>query len=268
MTSIGKKAFYKCSGLTSVTIPNSVTSIGDGAFDGCSGLSSITIPDGVTSIGKQAFDGCKLRTVVAKSINPQNYLDAFSSNTYTYATLYVPEGTFWNYAYDCPWTFIHMKEMANAPAQVKTETLYMLADGNGLNYSVYDADSKGVKTIDYAPNLDEENLATYWQIQKNGSNHYLYSPAAGQYATMQNGKLQLTSVPVNIDLSEQDGTLTINGTKCMLILNTEYDDPSAIDHIAVDEAKGDAPMYDLSGRKIQQGHKGIVIQNGKKVLVK
>lgn len=48
----------------------------------------------------------------------------------------------------------------------------------------------------------------------------------------------------------------------------EADDPSAIDHIAVDEAKGDALMYDLSGRKIQQGHKGLVIQNGKKILVK
>ena len=41
-TSIGNYAFYNCSGLTSVTIPNSVTSIGEGAFYGCRGLTSIT----------------------------------------------------------------------------------------------------------------------------------------------------------------------------------------------------------------------------------
>ncbi len=58
VTWIGNEAFYDCSGLTSIVIPNSVTSIGYSAFSGCSGLTSIVIPDGVTSIGNNAFSGC------------------------------------------------------------------------------------------------------------------------------------------------------------------------------------------------------------------
>ena len=58
VTSIGEYAFEGCSGLTSLTIPSSVTSIGEYAFYGCSGLTSLTIPSNVTSIGESAFHGC------------------------------------------------------------------------------------------------------------------------------------------------------------------------------------------------------------------
>ena len=91
VTSIGERAFWDCSELTSIEIPSSVTRIGYGAFDGCSGLTSITveagnamydsrdnsnalietktntlilgckstkIPSSVTSIGESAFEDC------------------------------------------------------------------------------------------------------------------------------------------------------------------------------------------------------------------
>ncbi len=64
VSAIGSLAFYGCSGLTSITIPNSVTSIGNDAFRGCSGLTSITIPNSVTSIGNDAFRGCSGLTAI------------------------------------------------------------------------------------------------------------------------------------------------------------------------------------------------------------
>ena len=51
VTSIGGSAFWYCTGLTSVTIPNSVTEIGSEAFRGCTGLTSVAIPNSVTTIG-------------------------------------------------------------------------------------------------------------------------------------------------------------------------------------------------------------------------
>ena len=64
VTSIGASAFSFCSGLTMVTIPNSVTSIGEFAFQYCSDLTSVTIPNSVTSIGRGVFFECSSLTSV------------------------------------------------------------------------------------------------------------------------------------------------------------------------------------------------------------
>ena len=99
VTNIERSAFYGCTGLTSVTIPDSVTSIGEYAFSGCNNLASIkvdpnnkvytsadgilynkasneficipnalagdiNISEGVTSIDSNAFRGCSELTSV------------------------------------------------------------------------------------------------------------------------------------------------------------------------------------------------------------
>ena len=64
VASLGDFCFSGCDGLTSITIPSSVTSLGTSCFEGCSRLTSITIPSSVTSLGDYCFDGCTSLTSI------------------------------------------------------------------------------------------------------------------------------------------------------------------------------------------------------------
>ena len=105
VTSIGEYAFYECSYLTSVIIPNSVTSIGDYAFFRCSGLTSVTIGNSVTSIGDYAFAYCSGLTDVwcyAENV-PTTDSYAFHNSPISSATLHVPASALDAYKNTPPW---------------------------------------------------------------------------------------------------------------------------------------------------------------------
>jgi hypothetical protein len=82
LTSIGSRTFYNCSGLTSVTIPNSVTIIDRNAFEYCSRLTTITIPNSLTSIEKYVFSHCTSLT----SIEIPNSVTSIEENALAYCT--------------------------------------------------------------------------------------------------------------------------------------------------------------------------------------
>ncbi len=92
VTSIGEKAFRSCSNLTSLTIPDEVTSIGQAAFYLCSSLASVNIPDGVTTIEQAVFGGCQvLESITIPNDVTSIGVDAFY-NCRILTTITLPEG--------------------------------------------------------------------------------------------------------------------------------------------------------------------------------
>ena len=79
---IGNRAFWGCSGLTSLTLPAGITEIGDYAFLNCSGLTSLTLSAGITSIGYSAFNGCSGLKEVKFCINDN--LDTYLTKGHPY----------------------------------------------------------------------------------------------------------------------------------------------------------------------------------------
>lgn len=63
VTVIGEAAFYECTALTDITLPDTITTIESGAFYGCTALEQISLPDSVTTLGDSAFYGCTALTV-------------------------------------------------------------------------------------------------------------------------------------------------------------------------------------------------------------
>lgn len=175
---LGDGAFSNCTGLKSVTFGKSIHDIGFDTFSYCKNLTTVEIPDWITSIHCGAFDHCELKTIIlGKSVRDIGY-DAFCHNTlptgeptiktiyclpetpprvYLYedisictfdnydATLYVPEGCYYDYLYEEPWgRFRKIIELGGDSGAQSIES-----DGESLPTEYYNM--SGVKVATAAP---------------------------------------------------------------------------------------------------------------------
>ena len=84
VTGIGEDAFFDCTRLKSVKIPEGVTHIGWNAFEGCTNLSEITIPGSVTYVEGQIFYGCSALIQITvywpDGVKPEMWSDEWNVN--------------------------------------------------------------------------------------------------------------------------------------------------------------------------------------------
>ena len=128
VTSLGFCCFEGCSGLTSITIPSSVTSLGAECFSYCTSLTSITIPSSVTSIGDNCFQGCS----GLSSITIPSSVTSLGWNCFLYCQKLesvIFKGKYCDYFY-----YSNLKIPTTSIIKVPTEYLQGYKDAFGPNY--------------------------------------------------------------------------------------------------------------------------------------
>ena len=150
---LGDYAFEGCRGLTSLTLPSSITSIGKSAFEYCSGLTSLTIPSSVTSIGDWAFEGCSGLTsiyVYTKNLPELGFNVFFGCNAKN-CTVYVPKGTIDDYKLSKFGYFEKIVEFdASGIDKVTTSTKAKEVSRYSANGQRLSAPAKGLNIVKYS----------------------------------------------------------------------------------------------------------------------
>ena len=282
---------------TTYSIPNSVTSIGEYAFSGCTGLTSITIPNSVRDIGAKAFDGCKLSSITVKAkVVPKLHessdgheYKAFSLQSFYHATLFVPSGSWYDYAYDDNWyTFHTIRETAFAADEVTESRAFTLKDTRTNNYLCYDKVNKSVGTI-ATEGLNEDEPNNAWMLANVDRKQYIYNLGSKKFLAVARNEAKSTRAASNgtsfiltdeqtpVTLSNGADGISVNGVKeFYFVVNqnlsidnsvvSKIEETTGIDKLTTDEDHGS--VYNLNGQKVNKGYRGIIIKNGKKVITK
>lgn len=183
VTEIRDSAFFDCSGLTEVTIPNSITNIGSMAFLFCTKLTSVTIPSSVTSIGGNAFGFCTGLTEVycyAENVPGTGY-NVFTRVPTSSITLNVPAASIDAYKATEPWSEFG-SIVAIAGGEVETQQITRASlkfNFNGMD-SLLNCLASGFDRVDLTYTKAENFKIDEIKVQTSGEINDVYI-VAGEY---------------------------------------------------------------------------------------
>ena len=228
VTSIGGAAFYGCFGLTSVTIPNSVTSIGGSAFLYCSGLTSVTIPNSVESIGTHAFSGCSGLT----SVTIPNSVTSIGQSVFS----------------DCS-----SLTSVTIPNSVTSIGRWAFSGCSGLT-SVTIGNS--VTSIGSSAFCDCPDLLDVYCYAENVPYAYsnVFEGSYPEYATLHVPDASVDSYKAKTPWSSFGKIVALTPEE------------TGIDELKGENGNVKTAIFDLSGRRVQKAQKGIFIRDGKVVV--
>ncbi len=132
ITYLGENFFSKCTGIETVTFPDSLEEIGDKCFDGCSGITHVIFPEGIKRIGNFCFESANLKALTFYGNAPKT--KEYSILKYFDKTVYYPDGnSTWTeeymsrYSSDITWeswSAPKIKNVANRFEDVKSNVWY------------------------------------------------------------------------------------------------------------------------------------------------
>lgn len=276
MTSIGAAAFYECSGLTSVTIPNSVTSIEQYAFSGCSGLTNITLPEDLQIIKNGTFKGCRsLKEIIIPSKVEFIYQEAFAvcsglesvkvlaetppfayDNTFSNYNipLYVPEVSVNTYQTTIPWSkFTSFKTLAGVNVEVKVCAKPTISYTNGK--LTFNCETEGAN-CQYSISNGDNKSGTGLEVSLSVT--YNISVVATKSSYQNSETATATLCWIDVDPKTEGISNGVANVRAMPVMIQSYD--NVLNITGVPEGSV-ISVYDLSGQMVGSAKAGSETTN-------
>ena len=281
ITFIDQGAFMECVNLRRIDIPESVTSIGTGVFDGCVKLSYIEIPEGITAIKDHTFNCCTSLSAVTLPSSLTTIERVSFSGCTSLPYIDIPDGvtSIGEYAFsDCD-NLMEMK-LPRELTQIDNHAFYnckmlTLVEIPELVRTIDDyAFYKCAKltSVTLPENMIKIGVKAFFDMPSSG---HIYCDAKEPFTISENTfNYNCTlHVPYGCKEKYQKAVNWKNFTN-IEEMEEESGEPVYGDETGVapavlsDDAASDGQFYDLQGRPVDGTQKGILIRNGRKVLIK